>query len=241
MAEISTHPRFQTLRDPSGLRLKPGRWFYRQTSPIPGSNPRGVSGWAISRGEYQGRPAWLFLWGSGPNPEAVAWADTMWMTRDSLREIARVGRLGDGGRVEEIYSDDGVMIGETHNGYTSWTGRTRRSYSHEVKGGAIIRPYSLLTTFLTTDLGPEWKGSLEFPGVYLDGSTLRHYLDVAVVRAEMVTVPAGHFDCWKVGLGREGNGFFFWVDKANGWIVKEEADVKRGPSGGIILIRADEE
>jgi hypothetical protein len=220
MAQATREPRYQRVPESGGDRLRPGRWFYTQRGLGRLTNVGDtLSAYGIARSTYQGADAWIFLGGRRFPDGRTDWSDTTWLSRDSLRPYARVARIGESGRIEETWREDGVLIGETVNGYTAWRTRPHRYPGFVTTEGAPMRWHQLLARLQTADMAPGWKGSLAIPGVMVDG---RHqmFLDVAVIREEIIEVPAGKFDCWKVGLGREEkNGLFFWVSKDRGWLV----------------------
>ncbi len=227
LAQTTARPEYRVV-EPAGLRLKPGRWFYAHQSPhtpAQGTDTLQVMGMAL--GDYHGIPAWLMLGGRSGADYQVTWRDTIWLTRDSLRPLGRVGPLPGGGTLEEIYTDSAVQSGVTRNGYTSWAVHAPPDLSFDGAGGFVVRWQQFISTMMGTELSSDWKGSLQVPFTII-GADHPNYLNLVVVGSEHLVVPAGGFDCWKVGIGTEQQSFFFWVSKETGWIVAQGISDPRG-------------
>ena len=221
LAQATAEPRYERVPASGGERLRPGQWFY--TSPmrdrpyLPSDTAYGV---AIERSTWDGHPAWLTLGGRLLPSGKVVWGqDSLWLTSDSLRPLREVKRIGENGRVEKTYRENEVLIGETVNGYTSWRNRPIVDPNRNPAEGVPDHWYQFVATIQSGGLSLGWRRSLEMPFVVRHGPGWGYFLDMEVVRAETVTVPAGRFECWKVVLGREDQGSALWVDKESGWIV----------------------
>ncbi len=224
LAQATPEPRYPRVGATSGERLRPGRWFYN--SPMldrpyqPGDT---VYGYAIERTTFEGAPAWLALGGRRLADGRAQWNDSTWLAHDSLKPLQRHAQLHGGARVEEIYREDEVLIGETLNGYTSWRHRSLLP-DRRAPEGFPIHWYDFLAALQSGELEIGWRRSLDVPFLVLkDGKPATHYLDLEVFRAESITVPAGTFGCWKVGIGREDDGIALWVDQRRGWIVAQSS------------------
>jgi len=66
----------------------------------------------------------------------------------------------------------------------------------------------------------DWEESLR---VSLSDILADHpnYLNNVAFGSERLDVPAGTFDCWRVGIGTEHQSFIFWVSKDQGWMVAQ--------------------
>lgn len=224
LAQATREPRYPRVEPTAGERLRPGRWFYNSPMldrpPQPGDTSYG---YAIERTTHEGAPAWLALGGRRLADGRIEWRDSTWLSHDSLLPLLRHAQMLGGARVEEIYSADEVLIGETLNGYTSWRHRALRP-NQRISEGFPIRWYDFLAALQSGDLDVGWRRSLDVPFLVLkDGKPATHYLDLEVFRGETVTVPAGTFECWKVGIGREDSGITLWVDQRRGWIVAQSS------------------
>ncbi len=240
LAQATREPRYQQLDDPVGQGLRPGRWFYTQRGldRVARAGDTLIA-YGIARSTWQGADAWIFLGGRKFPDGRTDWSDTTWLSHDSLRPYARVARLGESGRIEETWRNDGVLIGETVNGYTAWRTRPHTYPGFVTTEGAPMRWHQLLARLQSANMAPGWKGSLAIPGVMVDGR-YQMFLDVAVIRDEIIDVPAGKFDCWKVGLGREEkNGLFFWVSKDRGWLVAVGATWDGVQRYGQVLVEGE--
>lgn len=224
MAQASGHPRFPTLRSLSGASLKPGRWFYSswraQRTVQPGDT---LYGYGVATATWQDRPAWLVLNGRRLPSGAIEWRDSLWLTRDSLVPLFRIGHFGENGRIEQTWRDGDVLTGETVNGYTAWRRRPIVDPTRNPAEGVTIQWYQFLATLQSGELGPGWKRSLEMPFGVLQQNTYTFFLDLEVLGPETITVPAGTFECWKVALGRGPNAHHLWADRRTGWIIARSA------------------
>lgn len=218
-AQATAEPSYRRLGEPAGPRLHPGRWLYS----VHGTDAARVTtdtllAFAIERAVRDGADAWLFLTGRRPPQGAIVFNDSTWLSHDALRPVARIRQLAPHYRIEETWRADDVLTGETRGGFTTWTTTSLRAPNPMMGQGELLHWYQLIPRLLTEPLGPGWKGSLSLAaGTAADSGTA--YFNLAVVRGEAIETPAGRFDCWKVGLGREDNGFFFWVDRQRGWVI----------------------
>ena len=225
LAQATREPRYPRVAATGGERLRPGRWFY--SSPMldrtyqPGDT---TFGFAIRHAVLDGQPSWLYLGGRRLPSGAIDWSlDSLWLSADSLRPLREVKQVGDHGRVEKIYRADEVLIGETVNGYTAWRNRPIADPRRSPAEGNTVHWYQFVATLQSGELEVGWQRSLEMPFFVLTGNRWSYYLDLRVVAAETITVPAGRFDCWKVVIGPGETGHTLWVEQRRGWIVAQSS------------------
>lgn len=239
MGQVSTSASFPRLDDAVGTRLTPGRWFYTRRGHEPIGRPTDtLIAFGIERSSYSGTDAWTFLAGIRDPRGRVVWSDTTWLNRESLRPFAQVRRPAPGYRIEQTWRADDILIGETRNGFTSWSSAPLVNSNPMLGQGQLIQWYQLFARLLTEQLGPDWKGSLSLAGGITPDST-DAFFNLAVFRDEVMEVPAGKIDCWKVGIGGEGNGLFFWVSKAQGWIVAMGSEYRDKRSIEQVLVSGE--
>jgi hypothetical protein len=244
-AQTTRSPIYPVLDEPLGLRLKPGRWYYHFIlgEGVPGPRDTLIVA-VIEQTTYQGQPAWRFLGGRRFSSGPLFTRDTIWTTRDSLRILGRVAQIGPDARIEETYDDSSVLRGETHGGFTAWQRRPIHQPEGPDGNGVPIRWYQFAAALQTARLSADWKASVEFRGLIFDGERSRDYLNIAVLGEETITVPAGRFDCWKVGIGGEhldaDDGIFFWISKDRGWIVAQRVANRRMAQMNMLLARYEE-
>ena len=53
-------------------------------------------------------------------------------------------------------------------------------------------------------------------------------MSLRVIGRELVTVPAGTFDCWKISLGQPGIDSYMWVSTANHLVVRSQTVYRFG-------------
>ena len=91
-------------------------------------------------------------------------------------------------------------------------------------GVAGIGEIGMRTLLQVAPLSPDWRGSVRVIGIYNSDWPLR----LRVYDSETITVPAGTFDCWKVGFDGDEPWFMYWISKREHWIVRRALD-----QGGI--------
>ena len=219
---FSSRPLYKPLAGPLGEHLKAGRWDYATVArPGEADSSRQRLAIAFERSRRDGQPVWLFLSGGWARDSTTAWQDSVWVTADSLRTLARWHQLPNG-HVEEIYRNGEILIGETTNGYTAWYTRAPgRGFQIPLAGE--IQWHYLLATLQTAKLTTGWTGSFGFMSPMAYEGRSWAYLNVRVTREDTQTVPAGTFDCWKLVMGVEDvGGIQLWVSKREGWLVAQE-------------------
>lgn len=230
---FSSRPLYKPVADPLGDELKAGRWDYATVVPAGApAGPRQRLAIAFERGTREGKPVWLFLSGGWSRDTLTDWRDSVWVTADSLRTLARWHQLPNG-HVEEIYRNGEILIGETTNGYTHWYTRAPgRGWTVPLAGE--IQWHYLLATLQTAKLSVGWSGSFGFMSPMAYEGRSWSYLNIRVTREDTQTVPAGTFDCWKLVMGVEDvGGIQLWVSKREGWLVAQEF---RDPGKGLVRL-----
>lgn len=224
----STRPAFPPLNpdDPIGLRLRAGKWTYAATR---GSDSVGEFTYSTERTELNGQRAWLLVLGKGPATRLQRGSDSLWTTADSMRPLQRVSLLP-GGRREQTFRADDVLIGTTQNGYTTWRTIPLRDSTRK-HSGAIIRSNEIAAMLQTAPLTATWNGSIPLAGSGEFGAITPVWFNFQVDGSEVVTVPAGSFDSWRIRMGMrsefdsllkgERPGLTFWVSKEKQWVVQQ--------------------
>lgn len=212
--------------DPIGLRLRPGVWRY---SAFRGSDSLGGFTYSLQRATLNARPVWLMVSGQGSATRFQRGADSLWATADSLRPLMRVSLLPSGRR-EQTFREDDVLIGTTRNGYTTWRTIPLRDSTRK-HAGAVIRTNEIAVMLQAMPLSPTWKGSIPLAGSGEFGRITPVWFNFQVEGSEVVTVPAGTFDSWRIRMGMlseadslikgERPGVTMWVSKDRQWLVQQ--------------------
>jgi hypothetical protein len=232
--------------DPIGLRLRGGSWTYGVSR---GGNAAGEYTYSARRTELNGQRAWLLVHGTGRATRYFRGADSLWTTADSMRPLQRVSLLPSGRREQTFRADD-VLIGTTQNGYTTWrTVPLRDSTRKQV--GAVIRSNEIAIMLQAMPLGPAWKGSIPLAGSGEAGMFTPVWFNFQVEGSEVVTVPAGTFDCWRVRMGMtsevdslikgERPGMTMWISKDRQWLVQQTIVIPGKDSWKHALVAGAEE
>jgi hypothetical protein len=82
--QTTSQPHFATLGASAGERLEPGRWVYAAAVPNQTRPSDTLMVYSVAAADYSGKPAWLVLTGKQLEGKAAIFADSTWMSRDSL-------------------------------------------------------------------------------------------------------------------------------------------------------------
>jgi hypothetical protein len=216
-----------------GSRLSPGLWILerRGAGQINAAGQFRRDSVSIRATDYEGRPAWLFVSASDYNSGGPAkWVESAWMTRDSLRPLARVFRLRTGSRVETTFTGDSVVrVWEKPDGSVERIAVPTPVNPPWTDGITLIGD-QVEALLRLVPLAHGWRGSYPAMAIANTGKLITLWGDLHVSGEEWITTPAGRWDCWKVSGGAptrdDNNGYTFWVDKRTG------VTVKTGGSGG---------
>jgi hypothetical protein len=210
-----------TIRDLDAERLTPSQAVYLHR-PVGGPSGRPV--WedsiTVSRGGFQGEPAWLltstrgYLENGGTLRPPI---DSIWLRRTDLMPLARASILTTGYRFAETFAGDSAVSRFEADGLVR-TFRTRNF--NPGSGTALTGPLSISLLLPLLPLNELWQGNFRYVGVSNSGELIDFRTYLRVRGSKAVTVPAGTFDCWVVTF-REEDGYFWLVSKNERWVVEE--------------------
>jgi hypothetical protein len=85
--------------------------------------------------------------------------------------------------------------------------------------------YRAVLLLQVTPLDRDWRGSVYLPRLVGEadpppGRWVLSPLDMRVAGDEMITTPAGRFDCWKLEASFRDRRALVWVSKSPQWVVK---------------------
>jgi hypothetical protein len=149
-----------------------------------------------------------------------AQADTVWLSADSLRPLARVS-AHEGFRREERYLDEYAQVSITTGGFTENRSIARSPLYPARYAGFLLRQDVLLAQLFGLPLARGFRGSIDMIALGGNETYLITPLELAVVGEERVTVPAGSFDCWKLEVGAVPGVLTIWVAKDGQWLVRQ--------------------
>jgi hypothetical protein len=232
--------------DPIGLRLRAGTWAYRSQL---GDDSIGSYRYTTERTTLNGVPAWLLIDGKAEPTQTRRGTDSLWTTADSMRPLMRVSLMSSGRR-EITFREEDVLIGTTRNGYTTWQTVALRDTSRK-QLGAIIRWPEIATMLQTAHLTPVWKGSIPMSGSGEFGMINPVWFNFKVDGSDTVSVPAGTFDAWRIGLDMKSSldslikgerpGITLWVSKEKQWLVQQRIVIPGKQTWKHVLTSGKEE
>jgi hypothetical protein len=248
MAQTSTRPAFAAAVQ-EGRQLRPGHWTYKLGQDD--DTGMEVFRYDLTRSTHEGRDAWRMVTSFKSTTHGWRSNDTLWASFDAFHPLLRIGRAGNGARIEQTYRDHEVMVGTTYNGFTSWKVK-EWSDSSDGTNGALIRMPDLAVQLRGLPLAADWKGSVALP-TENETQIATNWLNFMADGEELIQTPAGTFLCWRLALvNPDGSrarshskdlesGIYFWVSKDRGWMIQSSFAVLGKRTSTYTLTEAVEE
>jgi hypothetical protein len=89
--------------------------------------------------------------------------------------------------------------------------------------------------FGTIDLHTAWHGAMSLAGWAVIDSNVQTPVAIQVDGDEVVTVPAGTFECWRLSVHYSGPTLHYWVRKSDGLAVKSRQVEARNVIRDVVL------
>lgn len=223
-------PRYPPIGTLDLSRVAGGTWTYEGRTTTDGIHTGVTDRLAItaSAARLDGTPVWLLTTERSPIPDA---ADSLFVSQATLRPL-RYAVNGSNSRTHIVQQYSADSVHET----IDITGRGERHLLSTVAlPGALETPGLVLSPFATDlnllsqalPLRQGWRGSAFTFGLMSPTGPIPPFvpIDFRVIDRDLVTVPAGTFDCWKLEVvqGYEGEArSHLWVSRDRQWIVKAE-------------------
>ena len=220
----AAEPRYPLIATLEPTRVHSGEWTYDVRSITDGvfTSPQGHRTVIIVEGSYGGRPAWVMSESYGD------FGDTVFVDRSVLRplhhERSRTGRFA---FVQE-FSRDSVfeLLRVSHPKARTFQGSAALPGPSASPLTVSWSPFSIDTPLLlqAVPLERRWQGSVFSVNWVSMADRLPPFtpVDLRVVGAQAVTVPAGTFDCWKVEARQGEYTWLLWVSKDRQWVIKSQ-------------------
>lgn len=225
-AAIDTLKRHSRL---GGDAVRPGSWHYTTTLRVDTTfRLLGEVEIRVAESTYAGAPSWL-LTEVGLRSGAVV-ADSLWVTRDSLRPQHWSATQGPARLVAEFTRDT------IYSAITAPTGR--RSLVAPSAPKLLVNQAMSDLIISLLPLEPLFQDSLAIVAIDVGAVTVPP-AQIVVEGAERVVVPAGTFDAWIVSLESERGGARVWVSKDEGsppTVLRTEQTL---PAMGGAVLRRD--
>ena len=217
-------PRYQLITVVDPTRVHAGQWTYEALSITDGvfTSPQGQRTITVADESYGSRPAWVTRESHGD------FGDTVFVDRHSLRPMLHQRSSRGSFAFTQEFSGDSVfeLLRVSRPEQKAFQG----SAALPGPGGSPLAvswsAYSIAAPLLlqAVPLERAWRGSLysvnwvsradRFPPITP--------VDLRVIGAQRITVPAGTFDCWKVEARQGESAWLLWVSKDRQWVVKSQ-------------------
>lgn len=162
--------------------------------------------------------------------------ESLMVAREDLRPLTRIVHAAPYSRysrinITQFFRGDsvlGVMTAETRDSIT-----VRRPIAQKLP--VAFAPYiseALSPVMLTSvKLTPGWRRSLSLLGWAVRPTDLLSSVELRLVGADRITVPAGAFDCWRLELATGTHRVTYWVRKSDGLGILTRDESKRSGKG----------
>jgi len=212
-------PRYPLITATVPGDMRAGRWTYDARWITDGVFTSSQGQRTVMRAAtiYHGRPVW-FMSESG--------RDTVLVDQASLRPIRYVRPMRSHLLIQEFGRDSvverfhgGAPLNERHfQGSAALPG---------LAGSPLLvawSPYSIDALVQALPLARGWRGSVYSVNwlVYSDRFPPFTSVDLRVIGADRITVPAGTFDCWKLEVRDGSEKTLVWVSKDRRWVVMRQ-------------------
>jgi hypothetical protein len=159
-----------------------------------------------------------------PLPTPRVDAETAYVARADLRLLRRAVHVAPYSRFQRInvsqqFSGDSIIGRMTTDGPSIGAGR---AFARELPSAfAPFMTGSAAPVFLmAVPLSRDWRGSASLVGWAVRDNDVLLPIELRVESGEMITVPAGRFDCWRLSIRFRGKQIDYWVRKTDGLGVK---------------------
>ena len=205
ISDTAARARYPLLGAVDGTRIRSGQWTYDGRLIEDGfvdSTSQGLRVVSVAQAEQNGRPVWIVTTSTTGRYTRGAMGDSLFLEQSTLRLMRRVMYYTGGHANSRDYPDSARYAISWQWADVGWHGTL----------------YRLL--FQLTPLTRKWRGSV-YLALPVDRDRWKVFpLDQQVVGEEVVRVPAGTFDCWKVLTKLRRTEATIWIEKRGQWVVK---------------------
>lgn len=203
VSDTAARARYALLGGVEVGRIRAGQWSYEGRLIVDGidTTSQGMRVFSVAQVELSGRPVWSVAT-TTTGRYARAKGDSLFLEQGSLQFMRRVMYYSGEHATAQDYPDGARKALSWRNADAGWHGTLHR------------------LLFQLTPVTRDWRGSA-YVALPVDRDRWRLFpLDQRVVGEELVRVPAGTFDCWKVVTTLRGTTATVWIDKRGQSIVK---------------------
>jgi hypothetical protein len=212
-------------------KIQPGRFSYRllmtRDTVI---SPLGDQEWSIVALDYAGTPAYVFA--RNGQQGVTALTDSLTVRRADLQPLHWIASQG----VAHVAAE--FTLDTIFGAMTSPLGKQTIVLPN--RGDVLVNVMSVDATLAALPLTATWRDSATMLVVDAGGTALTP-VSLAVEGEEHITVPAGEFDCWIVGIETERASARFWVTKQGQVVARSEQPMPQldGATMTRILVQTD--
>ena len=176
-------------------------------------------------------------------PTSRVAVESVYVAKSDLRLLRRSVHVSPYNRFQRInvaqqFNGDSISGRMTTDGPSIGAGRT---FARELpRAFAPFMTESMAPLFLmAVPLGPAWRGSASLLGWAVRDEDVLLPIELRVEGSEMITVPAGRFDCWRLSVRVAGKAIHYWVRKSDGLGVRvlDDADARTKGTRESVLLR----
>ncbi|HKW47830.1 MAG TPA: hypothetical protein VJN70_10305, partial [Gemmatimonadaceae bacterium] len=192
-------------------------------------------------------PAWRLVSRTDGTRDGRAFTtlDSVYITRADLHLLSRVVIQTPFSRYDEIriaqqFRHDS-MVGHM-NAKGADASPEGRPIARRLAPSAIPMTADALAPvlFATVDLHPSWRGALSLAGWGVIDSDVQTPVAMQVDGDEVVSVPAGTFECWRLTVHYAGPTLRWWVRKSDGLAVRSLQSQDKDVVREVVLTRASQ-
>ena len=192
-----------------------------------------------------GLSAWLLVSrnaGAGEGRPLLA-VDSVTVRRSDLRLLRRTALLSPYRRYDEISITQDFRANRIDGGMIA-TGRNVRRAQRPIARTLPpeLRPY-IVDAFGPVLLGAvqlhaQWRGTATMVGWAVRDDDVSMPIELRVLGEEVVDVPAGRFDCWRLEIRYGGRTLSFWVRQSDGVAIRSLESQSSGAIRESVLVKA---
>lgn len=170
--------------------------------------------------------------------------ESLLVAREDLRPLTRSVHASPYSRysrinIAQLFRGDSVLGVMTAERRDSIAVRRLIAQKLPVAFGPFISEAMSPVMLTAVDLTMGWRHSLSLLGWAVHPSDLYSPVELRVVGAERIMVPAGSFDCWRLSLETGTHHITYWVRKSDGLGILSRDESKRAGKGvrEMVLVR----
>jgi hypothetical protein len=179
-------------------------------------------------------PAWRLVVSRRAIEGPTRSIDTVVVARNDLRPlrvVARVSPYSSFARIRISQTFEGLHVVGDMNAERLKGEGAHRTFDRQLP--SALGPYvpdAIAPIYLMgVEFAPGWKGRLAVLGWLVRNDDVSTTLEMRVDGEEVVRVPAGEFDCWRITVNVGGERQLYWARKSDGLGIKSRSGASGKP------------